>query len=74
MRVATAMASGMPRMSWSAWALAAISTRTLSSSSLLVMLGMRGHYGVMIIFQNREVINSVICMHDMAFWYVGVQM
>ena len=69
LRVATDMASEMLRVPWSAWALVAILTRALSSSSLLVMFGVRGHYGVAIIFQNGEVINSVTCMCDMVVTY-----
>ncbi len=39
--VATLIASGMLRVGWSVLGLAALLTRALSSSSLLIMLGVR---------------------------------
>ncbi len=52
--VATCIASGILRVGWSVLALAALLTRVLSSSSLLVMLGVRCTYVVAIICVIRE--------------------
>ena len=62
--VATLIASGMLRVGWSALALAALLTRALSSSSLLVMLAVRCTYVVAIIPVNREDIDRVTCVHN----------
>ena len=52
--VATLRTSEMLRVTWSDLALAALFTRALSTSSLLVMLGVRPHNVVMIIFWKGE--------------------